>query len=111
MKTDDKVQAAIDYLRSECAAGDAYNCRCVETKEAVEVLTAEIERLTPKLLEGQLSHGMNCSALTPGHDDDCTCGLKWRISLQTEQTMSSAWRKRAEEAEQQLERRKLTDFL
>lgn len=28
-----------------------------------------------------LTHGMNCAALTPGHDDECTCGLAWRIKL------------------------------
>jgi predicted RNase H-like nuclease (RuvC/YqgF family) len=32
-------------------------------------------------------------------EDDCTCGLKWRDMLGTEQTMHQAWRKRAEEAE------------
>jgi hypothetical protein len=46
-----------------------------------------------------LEHGMNCPHRTPNSDDDCTCGLRWRIALQTEQTMHAAWRKRAEEAE------------
>lgn len=41
-----------------------------------------------------LTHGMNCPALTPGNDEECTCGLRWRIELQTEQTMHAAWRKR-----------------
>lgn len=47
-------------------------------------------------------HGMNCPALSPGSDDDCTCGLYWRKALGTEQTMHAAWRKRAEEAEAEL---------
>lgn len=45
-----------------------------------------------------LKHGMNCPGLIP-LGDDCTCGLTWRIKLQTEQEMHAAWRKRAEEAE------------
>jgi len=52
-----------------------------------------------------LKHGMNCPGLIP-LGDDCTCGLKWRIKLQTEQTMHSAWRKRAEEAELELKERR-----
>jgi hypothetical protein len=32
-------------------------------------------------------------------EDDCTCGLYWRVQLQTEREMHNAWRKRAEEAE------------
>lgn len=48
----------------------------------------------------QLEHGLNC----PGRYEaewmqSCTCCFKWRVALQTEQTMSAAWRKRAEEAE------------
>ena len=46
-----------------------------------------------------LAHGMNCPALNPCSERECTCGLEWRIRLQTEQTMHAAWRKRAEEAE------------
>lgn len=46
----------------------------------------------------QLDHSRTCSA---GWDfeSQCTCGLEWRIKLQTEQEMHNAWRKRAEEAE------------
>lgn len=50
----------------------------------------------------QLVHGMNCPGLIPMNDDDCTCGLRWRIQLQTEQEMHNAWRKRAEQAEREL---------
>jgi hypothetical protein len=48
-----------------------------------------------------LTHGRCCSA---GFDLDanCTCGLQYRIYLQTEQEMHAAWRKRAEEAESAL---------
>ena len=52
-----------------------------------------------------LTHGMNCAGLNPMSEDDCTCGLKWRIQLQTEQEMHNAWRKRAEKAESLLETR------
>jgi hypothetical protein len=50
----------------------------------------------------ELKHGMNCPAY-PGSDDACTCGLEWRIKLQTENEMHAAWRKRAEEAERELQ--------
>lgn len=54
---------------------------------------------TPVETAAQLTHTRSCPALTPGNDERCTCGLQWRIALQTEQTMHAAWRKRAEEAE------------
>ena len=47
-------------------------------------------------------HGRNCAANIPGNDEDCTCGLRWRIQVRTEQEMHAAWRKRAEEAEAEL---------
>lgn len=56
----------------------------------------------------KLTHGMNCPGTMNDMDQDCTCGLKWRIELQTEQTMHAAWRKRAEEAETQLAALKAT---
>lgn len=46
-----------------------------------------------------MSHSRSCPALIPLSDNDCTCGLTYRIALRTEQTMHAAWRKRAEEAE------------
>jgi hypothetical protein len=46
-----------------------------------------------------LQHTRSCPALTPGNYEECTCGLRWRIELQTEREMHNAWRKRAEEAE------------
>lgn len=52
-----------------------------------------------------LGHTRSCPSLTPG-DGPCTCALDERIALQTEQTMSAAWRKRAEEAEAELVRLK-----
>jgi hypothetical protein len=47
------------------------------------------------------SRGCPCSYGEP-EDPCCTCGLKHRIVLQTEQEMHAAWRKRAEEAEADL---------
>lgn len=46
-----------------------------------------------------MDHGRNCPALGAIGDDGCTCGLRYRIELQTEREMHNAWRKRAEEAE------------
>lgn len=52
----------------------------------------------------KLKHAMNCAAWHNDQGDevnggDCTCGFRYRIQEQTEKTMHSAWRKRAEEAE------------
>lgn len=54
--------------------------------------------------DAPLKHSMNCGALGfDGYDaGECTCGLDWRIKLQTEQEMHAAWRKRAEEAEKEI---------
>lgn len=69
---------------------------------AAPVLADEVERLRGALAlyagDPPLKHGMNCPQLA-GEDEDCTCGLVWRIALSTEQTMHAAWRKRAEESE------------
>lgn len=46
-------------------------------------------------------HTRSCSAAWR-NSEECTCGLEWRIKLQTEQEMHNAWRKRAEEAEAEL---------
>lgn len=102
---------------------DALQEACKDERAGGDLLTtqlrdalAEIKRLsqplgdspfttgdfTVKPTAAPLEHGMNCDALIPGNDEACTCGLKWRIALQTEQTMHAAWRKRAEEAEDAL---------
>jgi hypothetical protein len=47
----------------------------------------------------RLTHSMNCPGTLNDMDQDCTCGLQWRIALQTERVMHAAWRKRAAEAE------------
>jgi len=49
-----------------------------------------------------LTHTMHCTGNIPMRESACTCGLKWRIMLRTEQEMHNAWRKRAEEAEKAL---------
>ena len=45
-------------------------------------------------------HTRGCAALTPG--ETCTCSLEYRRAWETERTMHTAWRKRAEEAEAKL---------
>lgn len=57
--------------------------------------------MTEQLTE-QLTHTRNCDALTPG--ETCTCCLKERQNTQTAETMHTAWRKRAAEAEQERDR-------
>lgn len=67
-----------------------------------DMLLADRPAPSGEALQAQtLTHTRSCPALTPG-EDDCTCGLRWRIYLQTEQEMHNAWRKRAEEAESAL---------
>lgn len=73
--------------------------------QAVQKELAAIK--SPDLRKEQLVHGMNCAAWHSEHGqeingEDCTCGLRLRIYVQTEQTLHAAWRKRAEEAEGQL---------
>lgn len=45
-----------------------------------------------------LQHTRSCANLA-NRDESCTCGLNWRVDLQTEREMHAAWRKRAEQAE------------
>jgi hypothetical protein len=59
------------------------------------------------LLE-DLMHTRSCPSLIPGHEEDCTCGLVWRIRLRTEMEMRNAWEKRAYEAEARLISREST---
>ncbi len=72
--------------------------------QKLNAAAGQLERNAVPQMEGQLEHGRNCPALNPCREDECRCGLKYRVHLQTEQAMSAAWRKRAEEAEQKLER-------
>lgn len=60
-------------------------------------MTADAPRVSDDLKE----HTRSCEArsVTPPNDDYCTCALKERRWLRTEQEMHSAWRKRAEAAE------------
>lgn len=69
---------------------------CLECGKDIDDFTAAPQ---PVSRAAPLTHARSCPALTPMSDADCTCGLQWRIALQTEQTMHAAWRKRAEEAE------------
>lgn len=46
-----------------------------------------------------MTHALNCAG---ARREECTCGLEFRIALETEKTMHAAWRKRAEEAEAEL---------
>lgn len=88
----------------ECAIACIISDR--EVRNELNAAREEIERLRafipPHIAPGDLYHGRNCAALSVHADDaDCTCGLVWRKHLQTEQEMHNAWRKRAEEVEQQ----------
>lgn len=75
-----------------------------------EIIAAVLDALPPAIGNEPLLHGINCPALcgsdpsfvSPDGDPSCNCGLVWRRHLQTEQTMHGAWRKRAEEAEDEL---------
>ena len=76
--------------------------RAIKAEQALAALEAENKRLqNPVTLTDTLTHSRTCSA---GHDldSDCTCGLDYRVQLQTSQTLHAAWIKRASEAEQQV---------
>src|SRR5208283_919182 len=77
----------ISELRSQTSKAerdrDAALARIAELEVAHEVLT----------------HTRSCPALIPGNEEECTCGLLWRVQLQTEQTMHAAWEKRAYQGE------------
>lgn len=47
-------------------------------------------------------HKPNCNYWLEQDKEDCTCGLDWRVMLQTEREQHNAWRKRAMEAEREL---------
>lgn len=66
-------------------------------------------KLTPEQLAQPLTHEMNCSAFTAPsgfeiNAEDCTCGYRFRIQVQTEQNIRAAWTKRAMEAEAERDR-------
>ena len=76
--------------------------RIARSEQALAALEAENKRLrNPVTLTDTLTHSRTCSA---GYDldSDCTCGLDYRVQLQTSQTLHAAWIKRASEAEQQV---------
>lgn len=84
------LEQAIDLLERY----DAGQAPC--SNEALRlVLAAAKEPTAGNLAE----HARSCPELTENSEDFCTCGLKWRRALVTEQEMHAAWRKRAEEAE------------
>ncbi len=74
-------------------------CKDIERLSRAEQRVKELE-VSPEALSEQLTHSRTCSA---GFDldADCTCGLDYRIQLQTEQNIRAAWMKRALEAEQE----------
>lgn len=64
----------------------------------IRELEAEYERIKPmvgRVISEQIFHTRSCRV----YEDMCTCGFIYRVYLQTEQEISAAWRKRAEEAE------------
>lgn len=111
-KVADQAAQAITDLRAKLDAGQ---CR-VELLESdmksgtYETLYAQqaarITRLEAKnagvVSAAPLAHARSCGMTgtqTTNAHEECSCCLKERIAVQTEQTMHAAWRKRAEEAE------------
>lgn len=99
-----------------CDSGDPLDFTLAEVSQGLDQLQAQLQAVTgelasiksPDLKKEKLVHGMNCSAWHSEHGqevnaEDCTCGLRFRIFVQTEQTLHAAWRKRAEEAETSLQ--------
>ena len=92
-----------EELEAECKRmlenfGAAHEANLMLLTQAT-ALTAECKRLrNPITLTEKLTHGRACRA-DYDLDTDCTCGLQYRIQLQTEQEMHAAWMKRALESE------------
>jgi hypothetical protein len=63
------------------------------------LLTRYIGQQENAMSELTLSHTRSCPQLTPASDYPCTCGLTYRIELQTVHELRNAWEKRAYEAE------------
>jgi len=56
--------------------------RDARTKLMLTKGRAIAEAIRPALKdEDPLQHGRNCSGEIPGREDECTCGLKWRLQL------------------------------
>ena len=85
----------------------AYELEAILAAQPADTPPVHHDKVTPGMLpkddvERSMMHGMNCPASALGNDEECLCGLKWRVALATEQTMHNAWRKRAEQAEREL---------
>jgi hypothetical protein len=71
---------------------------------------SDVEQPDSAPIRDALRHSRSCPSSTPG-DGPCTCALVERTALETERTMYAAWRKRAEEAEAEIERLRALDHL
>jgi hypothetical protein len=86
------------------------NCSHYITTESVT--TDKAQQSQGDVME-LITHKRNCAAWhSPDtgcevNAEDCTCGYRYQIQLQTEQEMHKAWRKRGEEAEVENERLKV----
>lgn len=69
----------------------------IEPPTVVPPVRAEEPTAPAKGSPFPLEHTRSCP--WPMDDEECTCGLAWRVRLATEQQMHAAWRKRAEELE------------
>jgi len=90
--------------------GPCLVCEIESLERKILVLHPATSGYSQMLDNNPLEHARNCAGNIPLNDHKCTCGLKWRIMLQTEQTMHNAWRKRAEEAEALLNKRELVNL-
>jgi len=91
-------------LKNCCECGWHHSKREVEAANGTTCYVqwqAHVSNLSKQLepLLQDLTHTRSCPSLTPGNEEDCTCGLKWRIRLRTEMELRNAWEKRAYEAE------------
>ena len=86
----------IVFLYAHSFPKEDWRKREQEAFRGMEAVMTDPERIAA------LEHTRSCPALTPGSEYECTCGLDWRIKLQTEQEMHNAWRKRAEQSEREL---------
>ena len=85
---------------------------CNDAASAIRELEAELEKVERMInanpSKETLTHSRSCVAFyehitgTEVNSEQCTCGLRYRIHLQTAETISAAWRMRAEADESAL---------
>lgn len=98
------AEAKVDQLRQRNTLSEWRTRRYgAEPSPEPEAAPAS-EAKAPVVLDDPIDHRRNCPAWTnaEGYEvngEDCTCGKRWRIDIQTLHELKAAWEKRAYESE------------